>query len=69
VIDATHFYERGEVAIRDNVVGPLRATLPAPEENAGLVPTDPNYIVVKLVAVTAGDNVVVVNVRRKDIGT
>jgi hypothetical protein len=68
VIDATHFYERGEVQIRDNVVGPLRATLPAPEENTGLSEMDPNYIVVKLVAVTANNNVVVVNVRRKDIG-
>jgi hypothetical protein len=68
IIDTAHFYERGEIAIRDNVVGPLRATLPAPAENAGLVSTDPNFIVVKLVGVTQGDNVVIVNVRRKDIG-
>jgi hypothetical protein len=67
IIDTAHFFERGELHIRDNVVGPVRAVLPAPEENAGLSPADPNYIVVKLVGVTAGDNVVILNVRRRDI--
>jgi hypothetical protein len=67
IIDALHFFERGEVFIRDNVAGPLRAVTPLAGENGSLAPTHPDFIVVKLVAVTAGDNVVVVNVRRRDI--
>jgi hypothetical protein len=67
IIDTAHFFERGEIHIRDNVVGPVRAVMPAPEENAGVSSNDPNFIVVKLVGVTAGDNVVIVNVRRKDV--
>jgi hypothetical protein len=67
IIDAVHFYERGEIHVRNNVVGPVRTVLPTPEENQGLTPTDPNYIVVKLLAVTANENVTIVNVRRKDI--
>jgi hypothetical protein len=67
VIDALHFYERGEIFIRENVKGPLRAVLPLAGENAGMASSDPNFVVVKLVAVTEGDNVVVVNVRRRDI--
>ena len=67
IVDALHFYERGEIFIRDNVVGPLRAVVPLAGENGSLQPTHPDFIVVKLVAVTAGDNVVVVNVRRRDI--
>lgn len=67
IIDTAHFYQRGEIHIRDNVVGPLRTVIPAAAENAGLTPTDPGYIVVKLVGVTSGNNVVIVNVRRRDI--
>lgn len=73
IIDTVHFYERGEIPIRDNVTGPLRVTLPFPGENAGLAANDPNYILVKLFAVTStgvpGDptSVVVVNVRNKDL--
>jgi hypothetical protein len=65
IIDSRHFFERGEIFLRDNVVGPVRAFLPTAEENAGLDAS--NQIVVKLLAVTSGDNVVVINVRRKDL--
>jgi hypothetical protein len=65
IIDSRHFYERGEIFLRDNVVGPVRAFLPTAGENAGLDAA--NQIVVKLLAVTTGDNVVVINVRRKDL--
>jgi hypothetical protein len=68
IVDTRHFFQRGEIAIRDNVVGPVRAVMPSSAENVGRSPTDPNYIVVKLVAVTAGDHVLVVDVRRKDVG-
>lgn len=67
IIDTVHFFERGNVPIRDNVVGPLRATLPFPGENGALLSTDPNFIVVKLFGVTTGGQVVVVNVRNKDL--
>jgi hypothetical protein len=67
IVDTWHFYERGEIQIRDKVVGPVRAVQPSPLENGNRSPSDPNYIVMKLVAVTEGANVVVVNVRRKDI--
>jgi hypothetical protein len=67
IIDSRHFFLRGEIFLRDNVVGPVRAFMPAAAENAGLLPASDNYVVVKLLAVTAGDNVVVINVRRKDL--
>ncbi|HSJ26093.1 MAG TPA: Ig-like domain-containing protein [Longimicrobiales bacterium] len=65
IIDSRHFFLRGEIFLRDNVVGPVRAFLPTAAENSGL--SAENQIVVKLLAVTEGDNVVVVNVRRKDL--
>jgi|GEM_PF-664001 len=73
IIDTVHFYERGEIPIRDLVTGPLRVALPFPGENGVLAPNDPNYIVVKLFAITSTGNpgdptsVVVVNVRNKDL--
>jgi hypothetical protein len=67
IVDTWHFYERGEIQIRDKVVGPVRAVQPAPQENGNRSPSDPNYIVMKLVAVTEGANLVVIDVRRKDI--
>jgi DNA-binding beta-propeller fold protein YncE len=67
IIDSAHFYERGEIFIRDNVVGPVRTLLPQPHENAAFPSGHPNHIVVKLIGVTEGNNVVIVNVRRKDI--
>jgi hypothetical protein len=67
IIDSAHFYERGEIHLRNNVSGPVRAVMPGPGDNVGVLPTEPNFIVVKLLAVTEGDHVVVVNVRRKDI--
>ena len=75
IIDTYHFFARGEVPIRDPIVGPLRATQPIPGfDNIGLVcPGDPRCVVVKLFGVTqsAGstrpDGVVIVDVRERDI--
>src|SRR6185503_16160102 len=39
IVDTFNFRERGEILIRDNIVGPLRAALPLPAENTGLVGT------------------------------
>ncbi len=72
IIDTVHFFQTGEIPIRDNIAGPLRAVRPYPADNivnGSPVPsTDPNYVFVKLVGVTAGGKVVIVNVRRKDVG-
>lgn len=35
IIDTFHFFRAGRIFIRDVVVGPLRAVLPFPEDNAG----------------------------------
>jgi hypothetical protein len=67
ILDTVHFYQRGEIPIRDNIAGPLRATLPFAGENGALPATDPNFILVKLFGVTDTGAVVVVNVRNKDL--
>jgi DNA-binding beta-propeller fold protein YncE len=74
VIDTFHFFQRGEIHIRDTVTGPLRASLPLPSDNVGVAPGDPDYIVVKLYGLatrTLGSGVqqgvVVVNVRNRNL--
>jgi len=75
IIDTFHFFARGEVPIRDPIVGPLRPTRPIPGfDNVGLTcPGDPRCVVVKLFGVTqsAGatrpDGVVIIDVRERDI--
>ena len=68
ILDTTHFTERGQIHIRDNIVGPLRAGPPLPTDNggagAGCVGAD--CVVVKLYGITDGGGVVVVDVRRRD---
>ncbi len=36
IIDAFHFFRLGRIFIRDELAGPLRASLPFPEDNVGL---------------------------------
>lgn len=74
IIDTYHFFARGEIPIRDPIVGPLRATRPLPSDNAGLTcPADDRCVVVKLFAVTQSedaeqpDGVVIIDVREGDI--
>lgn len=74
IVDTYHFFARGEVPIRDRIVGPLRATRPLPSDNAGLTcPTDDRCVVVKLFGVTQSegssqpDGVVIIDVREADI--
>ncbi|HEY8483035.1 MAG TPA: hypothetical protein VIL13_00380, partial [Longimicrobiales bacterium] len=68
IIDTFHFYERGEILIRDDVIAPLRASLPLPSDNAGLsCPADDRCVIAKLYGVTTTGGVVVVNVRRRDL--
>lgn len=65
IVDTFNFRERGEIQIRDNIVGPLRAALPLAAENAGLAECD--EIWVKLYGVTGAGKAVIINVRKKDI--
>lgn len=67
IIDTVYFVQVGEVSIRDNIVGPLRATRALPSDNVGLTPTDPNWVMAKLYGVTSAGGVVVLNIRNKDI--
>jgi hypothetical protein len=39
IVDTFHFRQRGEIQIRDNIVGPLRAAPPLASENVGLTGT------------------------------
>ncbi len=69
-IDTTHFLLRAEVPIRDNIVGPLRASGPLPGENAGLScggSPDPGCIVAKIYGITSGGGVVIVNILAADL--
>ncbi len=69
IIDTWHFRVRGEIVIRDNIAGPLRATLPLPADLSDpLCVADPQQcVVVKLYGVSDAGGVVIVNVRRRDI--
>jgi hypothetical protein len=67
IVDTFHYSERGEIFIRDRIVGQLRASPPMGNVNAGLSATSCNYTVAQLFGITSANNVVVVNVRRRDI--
>lgn len=66
IVDTFSFRERGEIQIRDNIVGPLRAALPLAAENTGLVGTC-DEIWTKLYGVTGAGQAVIINLRVKDI--
>jgi hypothetical protein len=68
IIDTFSFTQRGEILIRDNITGPLRAALPLPAENVGLVGTC-NEIIVKLYGITGAGRAVIINVRARDISS
>jgi hypothetical protein len=66
VVDAKYFVTRGSLVIKNNLYGALRASLPFPTDNQGLLPSDPNYIVLKLFGLTP-KGLVVINLRASDI--
>ena len=66
IVDTFHFRQRGEIQIRDNIVGPLRAAAPLASENVGLTGTC-DEIWVKLYGVTGAGRVAIINVRARDI--
>lgn len=67
ILDSVHYFLRGEIPIRDKIVGALKASLPFPGENGALPASDPNYIVAKLYGVTSAGGVVIVDVRNRDL--
>lgn len=71
ILDTAHFTERGQIHIRDMIVGPLRAGPPLPTDNdgSGSGCVGPNCVVVKLYGITDAGGVVVIDVRRRDFVT
>ena len=71
ILDTAHFTERGQIHIRDMIVGPLRAGPPLPKDNdgSGSGCVGPNCVVVKLYGITDAGGVVVIDVRRRDFVT
>ncbi|HUF51266.1 MAG TPA: hypothetical protein VMN60_10555 [Longimicrobiales bacterium] len=67
IVDTVHYFERGEIPIRDNIVGQLRAIPPLTGVNTGVATTSCDYTIAQLVGVTDSNNVVIVNVRNRDI--
>ncbi len=70
VIDTTHFLERAEIPIKDNIVGPLRASGPLAGDNSGLScgsSPDPACVVAKIYGITSGGGVVIVNILAADL--
>jgi hypothetical protein len=59
VLDVGHFVVRGEISIRDQIVGPLRVSLPLPD--------DPVDTVVRVYGVTSSGGVVLIRVREGHI--
>lgn len=66
VVNTFHFYQVDEIAIRDNIVGPLKVAPPLRDEQAC---TGPDCVVAKLYAITDAGGVVILNVRRRDLET
>ncbi|NJD11722.1 MAG: hypothetical protein FIB01_15220 [Gemmatimonadetes bacterium] len=67
IVDTFHYLERGEIFIRDRIVGQLRASPPMGSVNASIPSTSCNYTVAQLFGVTSANNVVILNVRKRDI--
>jgi hypothetical protein len=69
ILDTAHFTERGQLHIRDMIVGPLKAGPPLPTDNNGQggACVGEDCVVVKLYGITDAGGIVVVDVRRRDI--
>jgi hypothetical protein len=58
IVDTVHYCEKTEIAIRDNIVGQLRAAIPANPSPA---------VAVQLYGVTSDNSLVIVNIRAQDL--
>ena len=71
ILDTAHFTERGQIHIRDRIVGPLKAGSPLPTDNdgTGSACLGQDCVAVKLYGITDAGGVVVIDVRRRDFIT
>lgn len=69
VVHTLHFYQVGELFIRDNIVGPLRIAPPLPTDNGGLGAScvGPDCIIAKLFGISSAGGVLMLDVRRRDV--
>jgi hypothetical protein len=65
IVDTVHFSDRGSIAIRDDIIGPLRVSPPLPGDNTSCSGVD--CIVARLYGVTDAGTIVTVDVRGRDI--
>jgi hypothetical protein len=67
IVDVAHYNNRGRLTTKGNLYGPLRATLPLPQDNAALIcPGDPNCVILKVYGLSAG-GLLVIDLRASDI--
>jgi hypothetical protein len=66
MVDIAYFTSRGTLATKYNLYGPLRAALPFPTDNQGILPGDPRYVVLKLFGLSP-KGLVVIDVTASDI--
>jgi len=69
IVDTFHYFELGEIPIRDNIVGQLRAVPPSATLNTslGLTADQCDFTIAQLIGVTSANKVVIINVRNKDL--
>lgn len=67
IVDVAHYNNRGQLVTKNGLYGPLRATLPLPQDNSGLTcPGDANCVILKLYGLSA-NGLVVIDLRASDI--
>lgn len=67
IVDVAHYNNRGSLETKNGLYGPLRATLPLPQDNAGLTcPGDSRCVVLKLYGLSQA-GLVVIDLRATDI--
>lgn len=69
VINTAHFFRVNSIAVKDNVIGPMKAIFPLAADNngQGVNCSGLDCIVVKLFGVTESGGMVVIDVRRRDL--
>jgi hypothetical protein len=66
IVDTYHYTARGQLPVRASLYGPIRVTRSFPTDNAGVLPSDPNYVVLKIFGLTK-EGLIVIDVRNRDI--
>lgn len=71
ILDTVHYYERGRILVRDDIVGPLRVTYPFASDNGGQGRNcqAANCVVLKIFAATATGGLLVADILASDILT